>query len=86
MPQIIPPEAPPPLVAVGDDDRMKRVHFRIWQILMTAVTILVTGFFVTLGPVMAVLAIMVAKHVLVAILVQGMGVDAARHQDLPGPA
>jgi hypothetical protein len=83
MPQLIPPEAPPTLVTVGDDDRMKRVHFRIWQILMTAITVLITGYFVTLGPVMAVLAIMVAKHVLVAILVQGLGVDAARHQNLP---
>ena len=84
MPQLVPPDAPPPLlVAVGDDDRLKRVHFRIWQILVTALTVLITGYFITLGPVLAVLAIMVAKHVLVAVLVQGLGVDAGRHSDRP---
>jgi len=81
MPQLVPPEAPPPVVALGDDDPLKRVHFRIWQILMTALTVTITGYFVTLGPVMAVLALMVAKHVLVAILVQGLGVDAARQTE-----
>jgi hypothetical protein len=80
MAQLAPPE-PPLLVALGDDDRLKRVKFRLWQLLMTALTILVTGWFITLGPVFAVLALLVAKHVLVAILVMGLGVDAPREAD-----
>ncbi len=82
MPQLVPPDAPPPVtVGLDDDGRLKRVHFRIWQIVMTAVTVLITGYFCTLGVVAAVLALMIAKHVLVAILVQGLGVDAARQQE-----
>jgi hypothetical protein len=80
MAQLAPP-APPPLVALGDDDRLKRVKFRLWQLLMTAVTVLITGWFITLGPVFAILALLVAKHVLVAILVMGLGVDAPREAD-----
>jgi hypothetical protein len=80
MAQLAPPE-PPLLFALGDDDRLKRVKFRLWQLLMTALTVLVTGWFITLGPVMAVLALLVAKHVLVAILVMGLGVDAPREAD-----
>jgi hypothetical protein len=80
MAQLAPPGAPP-LVALGEDDRLKRVKFRLWQLLMTALTILVTGWFITLGPVLAVLALLVAKHVLVAILVMGLGVDAPREAD-----
>ncbi len=44
---------------------------------MTALTVLVTGWFCTLGWVPAILALLVAKHVLVAILVMGLGVDSA---------
>ena len=43
---------------------------------MTALTVLITGWFVSMGPIPAVLALLVAKHVLVAILVMGLGVDA----------
>jgi hypothetical protein len=79
MPQLAPPEPPPPVVvAVDDDGRLKRVHFRIWQIVMTTLTLLVTAYFVMMGPIAAVLSLMIAKHVLVAILVQGLGVDAPK--------
>jgi hypothetical protein len=43
---------------------------------MTALTVVITAWFCTLGWIPAVLALMVAKHVLVAILVMGLGVDA----------
>jgi hypothetical protein len=69
------------VVAVGDDDRMRRLRMRLWQLLMTAVTIVVTGWFCTLGPIPAILSLMVAKHVLVAILVMGLGVDQAPVSD-----
>jgi hypothetical protein len=82
MPQLVPPDTPPPVVVgVEDDDRLKRVQFRIWQITIVALTVLITGYFVTLGPVLAVLALLTAKHILVAVLVQGLGVDAARQPE-----
>jgi hypothetical protein len=65
-------------VALDGDDRLKRVHFRLWQVLLTALTILITGWFISMGPIPAILALLVAKHVLVAILVMGLGVDASR--------
>jgi hypothetical protein len=77
MAQLAPPPAPP-FVALDGDDRLKRVHFRLWQLLLTAITIFITGWFVSMGPVPAILALLVAKHVLVAILVMGLGVDASR--------
>ena len=73
--------APPPLpprVAVGDDDRLRRLHLRLWQLLMTTLTVLVTAWCCTLGIIPAIVALMIAKHVLVAILMVGLGVDADR--------
>jgi hypothetical protein len=54
------------------------LYFRLWQLTLTALTVLITTWFCTLGPIPAILAIMVAKHVLVAILVMGLGVDKPR--------
>lgn len=70
------PPSPPPRVGLGEDDGLRRVHLRLWQLLLTALTVLVTAWFCTLGPIAAVLALLTAKHVLVAILVMGLGVDA----------
>jgi hypothetical protein len=50
------------------------------QALATSATILVTGWVCTLGVIPAIIGLSVAKHVLVAILVMGLGVDA---QDRP---
>jgi hypothetical protein len=77
MSRLAPPPSPP-LVALGEgDDRLRRVRMRLYQLLLTALTVLVTGWFCTLGWVPAILALLVAKHVLVAILVMGLGVDGA---------
>jgi hypothetical protein len=46
------------------------------QALATSATILVTGWVCTLGAIPAIIGLSVAKHVLVAILVMGLGVDA----------
>jgi hypothetical protein len=77
MAQLAPPK-PPPRVALGDDDRLARLHFRLWQVMMTALTVLVCGWFVTLGPIPAIISLMVAKHVLVAILMVGLDMRPVR--------
>jgi hypothetical protein len=71
MPQLIPP-APPPAAAIGNDDSRERLQFRLWQMLMATLTILVAVWFTTFGPVPAILAWVVAKHILVAILMMGL--------------
>jgi hypothetical protein len=75
MSLLAPPRIPPP-VALGDNDKFKRLRFRLWQVLATTVTVLATAWACTFGWIPAILAIMIAKHVLVAILVVGLGVDA----------
>jgi hypothetical protein len=75
MIQMAPPNCPP-RVALGDGDGLARVRFRLWQILWTAATVGVTAWICTFGWIPAILALLAAKHVLVAILVMGLGVDA----------
>jgi hypothetical protein len=77
MALLAPPPAPP-RVALGDGDGIRRVHSRLTQVLAAAVTVLATAWLCTLGPIPAILGLMVAKHVLVAILMMGLGVDAPR--------
>jgi hypothetical protein len=69
---------PTPIIALGDGDGARRLRFRLWQLLGTAGTVLVTTWFCTLGVLPAILALMVAKHILVAILITGL--DEARKQ------
>lgn len=71
MPRLLPPQ-PPLLVTEMDNDGLYRLHFRLWQILMTAITVLVSGWFVTFGVIPAIISLMIAKHVLVAILMVGV--------------
>lgn len=80
MTQLAPPQLPP-RVTVADDDSLDRLRFRLWQITVTALTVLITGWCCTLGPIPAICALMVAKHVLVAVLVMGMDFDALRQTD-----
>jgi hypothetical protein len=65
------PPQPPPLVTFADGDGIRRVRFRLWQVLLTAATIFTTTWFCTFGIIPAILALMVAKHILVAILIVG---------------
>jgi len=71
MAQLMPPP-PPPLIIASDDDRRQRLQFRLWQLLMSTITVLLAVWFSTFGVVSAVLAWVVAKHVLVAILMMGL--------------
>ena len=69
--------APPPLpprVALGENDRLRRVHQRLFQIITCAITVFITTWFCTLGAIPAILALMIAKHVLVAIFLMGLGI------------
>jgi hypothetical protein len=63
---------------VGDNDGLRRLRLRLFQVAATAVTVFATGWACTLGVLPAIIALMVAKHVLVAILVMGLGVDSPR--------
>jgi hypothetical protein len=61
-----------------DDDRRKRFRMRLTQATATLVTLLLTAWCCTLGAIPAIVALAVAKHVLVAVLMMGLGVDAPR--------
>jgi hypothetical protein len=74
-----PPIAPPP-IATDDNDGLRRFRLRMTQVTATAITVLATAWLCTLGVIPAIIALMVAKHILVAILMMGLGVDAP-----PGP-
>ena len=78
MALLAPPPRPPrpPRVAFGDNDGLRWVRLRLWQIEAAAITVFLTAWCCTLGPIPAVVALMIAKEVLVAILVMGLGVAA----------
>ena len=69
MSQPDPPPAPPD---VSGGDPLRRVRFRLWQIVMSAVTLVATVWFFTLNPIVGIIAAFAAKHVLVAILATGL--------------
>lgn len=76
--------APPQATWSGDrggDDHLSRLRFHLWQLSITAVTVGVTAWFCTLGIIPALLALMVAKHVLVALLVMNLEVGATRKRE-----
>ena len=79
MSMLAPPPAPP-RVAAGDDDGAKKLRMRLTQTLATMVTLLITVWLCTLGAIPAIIALIVAKHVLVAILMMGLGVAAPREE------
>jgi hypothetical protein len=79
MNAIAPPPAPP-ILAI-DDGGPDRLRLRLKQLSWTMATVGTTAWFCTLGPIHAILAIAVAKHILVAILVMGIGLDDAKDRD-----
>jgi hypothetical protein len=70
------PPSPPPIPVLAEDDGLERVHFRLWLVALTAFTLLAATWLATFGFGPAVLAFVVAKHVLVAFLAMGLGIDA----------
>ena len=75
MALLAPPPAPP-RVALDDGDGVNKLRLRLVQVLATAVTVLAAAWLCTFGAIAAIIALTVAKHVLVAVLVMGIGVDA----------
>src|SRR5262245_12598269 len=86
------PDSAPPLAT--DDDHSRRIHFRLWQISLTLITVVATAWFCSfmnwrspLGALPGIVAIVVAKHVLVAILVQGVDFHlGSKNRSSIGPA
>lgn len=77
----LPPRARP--VSLADDDGpspMGRFRLRLIQVTATIITVLLTCWLCTLGAIPAIIGLSVAKHILVAILVMGLGVDAPTRQ------
>lgn len=79
MIQMAPPR-PPLAVALDDNDGRDRLSLRLWQLWWSLVTIFVTAWFCTLGWIPGIIAVITAKHILVAILMRGLGMD----RDTPG--
>jgi hypothetical protein len=83
MALLAPPPRPPTVaVDMADDDRTRRFRMRMTQVLTTSATVVATGWVCTLGAVPAIIALMIAKHVLVAVLM--MGLDAQRQRQQRG--
>ncbi len=72
---MIAPPRSPVITALDDDDRLGRMRLRLWQLGWSTVVVLLTVWMMTLGYIPGIVAILVAKHILVAILVMGLGVD-----------
>ena len=77
MANLAPPPAPP-RVTFHEGDGTRRFRVRMFQVSATLATLLGTAWVCTLGVFPAIVALMIAKHVLVAILMMGLGVDAPR--------
>jgi hypothetical protein len=76
MKMIVPPC--PPFVALADRGGSDRLRLRLHQVTLSAITVLVTAWCVTRGTVPAIISLSIAKHILVAILAMGLGVDQPR--------
>jgi hypothetical protein len=71
--------APPPLpprVITSDDDGPRDFRLRMTQVTTTLITLLLTAWVCSFGAIPAIIALSVAKHVLVAVLMMGTGIDA----------
>ena len=76
MSRLIPPRK---TLALGyDSEGVRRVQFRIWQILMAGITLILSAWFCSFGVFPAIITLMVAKHVLVAVLVVGLDLPTGR--------
>jgi hypothetical protein len=72
---LLPPKPPVPATTM-DEAPLRRIHFRLWQIALSALVVLLTGWFYTFGPLPGITATFLAKHLLVAILAAGLDLHA----------
>ena len=63
---------PPAPVNVTDENPRERVHFRLWQIVVSALTVAVTVWLFMVHPIAGIIGLIVAKLVLVAVLASGL--------------
>ena len=77
---IAPPRHAPHLGPREEPSGPPHWRFRIWQVEVFLLVLFLTVWLVTLGPLVAILAILVAKHVLVALLYMGMEHDARQRE------
>lgn len=52
--------------------RFRKFHFRLWQIIVTLVTLFLTFFFFTLGTLPGIAFLFLSKHILVAVFAAGL--------------
>jgi hypothetical protein len=82
MMRMAPPE-PPLRVALDDGDGLRRLRYRLWQVSILALTFTVTAWTWTLPPIyempiLGISALLIAKHIVIAVFVMGIGVDRGR--------
>ena len=81
MSSMMPPVNPPGL-GYTDSDDVRRIKFRLWQIAMAAGTLVISAWFCTLGILATIITLLVAKHILVAILVAGLNYPGGSKSEL----
>ena len=74
MPTVVPPQSP---FARSPGGGRPSLHLRLWMLGVTTASILATAWLCTLGPLPAILALVVEKHVLVALLIMRLDADKA---------
>jgi hypothetical protein len=77
MAVLAPPPAPPVVVTTDHYDR-RRFRVRTVKLVVTLVTVLISAWLFTLGTLIGILGLLVAKHVLVAVFLMGSGVHDPR--------
>lgn len=63
----------PPVTADGQGDGPSRYRRPMTQVAATLVTLLVTAYICSFGAIPAIIALSLAKHILVAVLMMGLG-------------
>jgi hypothetical protein len=84
MPQLVPPPTSP-RTALADHDGLERLRFRLWQVFVTTITVFLTAWCITLGPLPAIVALVIAKHVLVALFLMGLDIYPRYQGEVPAP-
>lgn len=72
---MIAPPRLPTQTCLDDDGHLRRVQLRLWQLGWSTLVVLITVWMMSLGYIPGIIAVITAKHVLVAILVMGLGMD-----------